>query len=253
MKCPNCNSSNIKIIDDCQYKCKCCATVFKDDETSDLRESLFNNNGFKYKSSVSHYKSGEDIYNKCIKGTVIIKKEIGESKISGSGFIIKSPYVITNAHVVMNENDKYFEFVNVEINGCDFVADVIKVGNYNDVDVALLMLRKTPNIIQSLVCGNSDDVKIGQKVYAIGNSLGEGLCITSGIISDKNRQLTDHVFGFMSDVAVNHGSSGGPLFNEKGEVIAICCSGIDGAKGMNFFIPINIIIKFLADYSNIIK
>ena len=83
-------------------------------------------------------------------------------------------------------------------------------------------------------------------MYLIGNSLGEGTCITSGIISDKDRYVGDLSYPYiMTDASANPGNSGGPLLNEMGELIGVLVAGITSAKGMNYAIPVNMVNEFL--------
>lgn len=91
---------------------------------------------------------------------------------------------------------------------------------------------------------SEEPVRNGQKLYVIGNALGMGTCITSGIISDKRRMVNGKP-RLMTDCAANHGNSGGPVFDEDGRVIGAIVAGIDSAKGMNFAIPADVIEDFL--------
>ena len=105
----------------------------------------------------------------------------------------------------------------------------------NGIDLAIIKLDKLPSKVNSLSFADFEKVKIGQSVYVIGNSLGYGSCITSGIVSDKSRVVNGSSL-LMTDCAVNSGNSGGPMFNSDGKIIGVIVSGITKAEGMNFAI-----------------
>lgn len=195
--------------------------------------------------------SGEDIYDKMSNCAVEIFVQNDRSAASASGFFVSSTgFVITNAHAVLDGNGDVFDEVYVKINGKYFSAGVVALGrpiNGRDdsLDIALLFVPEAKNISVADL-GDSSKLKNGQKVYLIGNSLGEGTCITSGIISDAKRAMPGLSYPYiMTDAAANHGNSGGPLLNEQGEVIGVLVAGIDSAKGMNYAIPINMVKKFI--------
>ena len=103
-----------------------------------------------------------------------------------------------------------------------------------------------PFIIWHMVVGIDDfsRVRIGESIYVVGNSLGHGTCITSGIVSDRKRMVDGQML-MMTDSAVNGGNSGGPVFNTAGNVIGLIVSGIDNAEGMNFAIPSDDVLDFV--------
>ena len=134
-------------------------------------------------------------------------------------------------------------------------ASVIKLGDCNHgsgngIDLALIKLERVPSSAKVVKFENFDNVKNGERIFVIGNSLGHGTCITSGIVSDKLRNVNGRM-RLMTDCAVNGGNSGGPIFNEKGLVIGAVVSGITAAEGMNFAIPANEVIKFIKNNSNV--
>lgn len=180
---------------------------------------------------------------------------------SGSGFLVsKRGYAITNTHVVTRESGESCGRVNVRLCGETFVADVIKLGDDKHGhgkgdDLALIKLSALPNNAKVVELEDFDNVKIGEQVFVIGNSLGLGTCITSGIVSDKLRNVGGKML-MMTDCAVNGGNSGGPIFNAQGRVIGAIVSGITEAEGMNFAIPSSTVKAFIAsnrpvDYSNV--
>lgn len=153
----------------------------------------------------------------------------------GSGFIISADgYVITNAHVVANADE-----VNVTLTDKrEFKAKVI--GTDQRTDVAVLKIDTTG--LPKVNIGDSDLVRVGEWVLAIGSPFGFENTVTAGIVSAKSRDTGDFVPLIQSDAAVNPGNSGGPLFNSKGEVIGInsqIFSGSGGYLGISFAIPTN--------------
>ena len=196
--------------------------------------------------------SGEEIYDKMSGCAVEIFVQNTRSAASASGFFVSSTgFVITNAHAVLDGNGDVFDEVYVKISGKYYEAGVVALGrpiNGKDdsLDIALLFVPQMKNITVADL-GDSSKIRNGQKVYLIGNSLGEGTCITSGIISDAKRAMPGLSYPYiMTDAAANHGNSGGPLLNEAGEVIGVLVAGIDNAKGMNYAIPINMVKKFIS-------
>ena len=188
----------------------------------------------------------EDVYEKNCRGVVEILTEVGRA----SGFLIsKRGLVITNAHAVLDEHDKICSKVVVKHEGMSISAHVIAIGDTNNsdahnVDLALLVMERVPADAVALKLGSSSKIKIGQHVYYIGNSKGEGLCMTAGIISDINRQVGERYF-LMTDAATNPGNSGGPLFNVAGEVVGVHVSARQEAVGMKYSIPIDTVRLFL--------
>ena len=259
MECPVCGSARV-VDSNGRYKCKSCGKEFDDSSSQERMSSatsaylrankLTRTPSF---SGTSRERYGEnelnpeEIYEIGIKGAALI--QCYDLNCSGSGFLARdSGLVITNAHVIFDEDKGDISHdLDVTVNGITCRAEVIAYGDVNGSDVALLQLERKDVKQRTLLCGNSDMVKIGMRVYAIGNSLGQGLCITSGIISDKDREVFNERC-FMSDVSINSGNSGGPLLNGKGEVIAICVAGVNNAKGMNYFIPINDVLELLKEY-----
>ena len=174
---------------------------------------------------------------------------------SGSGLLVdECGYALTNAHVVSDENGRPVKEVNVKIAGSNVKATVIRLGDDKagrgaGVDLALVKLQKIPAKAKTLTFADFSKVRIGEQVFVIGNSLGDGTCITAGIVSDKQRKIGGHTV-LMTDCAINGGNSGGPIFNSEGHVIGVICSSrikADGSatEGMNYAVPINIASDFL--------
>jgi serine protease Do len=156
----------------------------------------------------------------------------------GSGFIIDpSGYVVTNNHVV-GEADS----VRVELaDGRDLPAKV--VGTDPKTDIALLKIEAGSNL-PTVKFGDSDHVRVGEWVLAMGNPFGLGGTATAGIVSARGRQIGAGPYDdfIQTDAPINPGNSGGPLLNSRGEVIGINTaieSPVRGSVGIGFAVPIN--------------
>ena len=156
----------------------------------------------------------------------------------GSGFIISQDgYVMTNAHVV-KEADEILVRLN---DGRELEAELVGADAKTDVAV----LKVDAEGLPTLELGNSEDLKVGQWVAAIGSPFGLDHSVTSGIISAMDRTLPQDVYVpfIQTDVAINPGNSGGPLFNLDGEVIGInsqIFTRSGGYMGLSFAIPIDV-------------
>jgi len=157
----------------------------------------------------------------------------------GSGVIASQDgYILTNNHVVEG-----VDTVKVELpDNCTFTAKVVGSDPATDLAVVKIDAKNLP----TLVFGDSDAVKVGDVALAIGNPLGVGETVTSGIISAKGRRTPDGGDGYQdflqTDAAINHGNSGGALVNAGGELIGInsqILSPSDGNIGLGFAIPSN--------------
>jgi serine protease Do len=153
----------------------------------------------------------------------------------GSGFIISSDgYILTNNHVVDNSNGIFVTMTN----GKEYKAKVI--GTDARTDIALLKIDAKD--LKPLQIGNSDKLKKGQWVLAIGSPFGLDSTVTAGIVSAINRDTGDYLPFIQTDVAVNPGNSGGPLINLAGQVVGInseIISRSGGFMGISLAIPIN--------------
>ena len=156
----------------------------------------------------------------------------------GSGFIISTDgYVLTNAHVVESADE-----ITVKLNDKrEFKAKVI--GSDKRTDIALLKIEATG--LPAVKFGDTNKLKVGEWVIAIGSPFGFENTVTAGIVSAKGRSLPQENFVpfIQTDAAVNPGNSGGPLFNMRGEVIGInsqIYSRTGGFMGLSFAIPIDV-------------
>jgi serine protease Do len=168
----------------------------------------------------------------------------------GSGVIVSPDgYIVTNNHVVQDADNITITMNDKRV----FKASLI--GSDPSTDLALIKIEETN--LPFLVYGNSDDVKIGQWVLAVGNPFNLTSTVTAGIVSAKARDI--NILGsqgaiesfIQTDAAVNPGNSGGALVNTKGELIGInaaIASGTGSYVGYSFAIPVNIVKKVVDDY-----
>jgi serine protease Do len=156
--------------------------------------------------------------------------------VFGSGFVIDPSGVIaTNAHVVHSAWQIDVTFAD----GTKVPAHLIEVARL--IDVALIKVDAGHDL-PAVHWGDSTALQIGDPVFAIGNALGVGISVSGGIVSGLNRDIMDSPYDdyIQTDAAINHGNSGGPLFNTKGEVVGIdtaIISPTTGWSGVGFAIP----------------
>lgn len=156
----------------------------------------------------------------------------------GSGFVINpNGQILTNAHVVNNADTVTVTFSD----GRSFEGKVLGEDPVTDIAV----VKIPANNLQTVVLGNSEQVRPGQWAIAIGNPLGLQETVTVGVISATDRSsrdigVADKRIGFLqTDAAINPGNSGGPLLNARGQVIGVNTAIIGGAQGLGFAIPID--------------
>ncbi|MBV5269459.1 MAG: trypsin-like peptidase domain-containing protein, partial [Afipia sp.] len=157
----------------------------------------------------------------------------------GSGFIIDATgYIVTNNHVI----DGAEEITVITHNNEELKAKL--VGRDEKTDLALLKVEpKTP--LPALKWGNSDELRIGDWVLAIGNPFGQAFSLTTGIVSARQRDINAGPYDdfIQTDASINRGNSGGPMFNMDGEVVGInsaIYSPSGGSVGIGFSIPANL-------------
>ena len=152
----------------------------------------------------------------------------------GSGFIInKDGYIITNNHVVEKADE-----IKVKLSdGREFKAKVI--GRDTKTDLALIKISSPFENLPTLALGDSEKMRVGDWVLAIGNPFGLEHTVTQGIISATGRVIGSGPYDdfLQTDAPINPGNSGGPLVNLKGEVIGINTAIIPGGQGIGFAIP----------------
>jgi len=170
----------------------------------------------------------------------------------GSGFVIdKAGHIVTNYHVIQGTKTARVSFSN----GDNVKATV--VGSDPSTDIAVLQVHAHSRALTPLVWGNSDTAEVGDSVVAIGNPFGYTRTATAGIVSAVDRPLTspndfpiEHAI--QTDAALNHGNSGGPLLDTRGEVIGVNSqistgtTGQQGNVGIGFAIPSNAVKTVVA-------
>jgi S1-C subfamily serine protease len=170
----------------------------------------------------------------------------------GSGFVVdKAGHIVTNFHVVDGAKQVRVSFSN----GASLKTTV--VGTDPSSDLAVLKIDASSRALTPLALGDSDRIKVGDPVVAIGNPFGLDRTVTAGIVSAIQRAITapngytiDHVI--QTDASINHGNSGGPLLNGAGEVIGVNSqietgdSGTGGNVGIGFAVPSNTVKTVIA-------
>ena len=188
-----------------------------------------------------------DIFEKSEASIVQVSVVRGESDGGmGSGFVYSDEgYVITNQHVVQDAERVMITFLDGEA----YIGNVI--GTDRDLDIAVVKVEPTNTYLQPIKIGDSSELKVGEKIAAIGNPFGLSGSMTSGIVSQMGRLIPQET-GYsipdviQTDAAINPGNSGGPLINMKGEVVGINTaiqSATGEFSGIGFAVPSNTVKK----------
>ena len=182
-----------------------------------------------------------------------------ESEGAGSGFIVAKTkdnlMIATNNHVVSDATSLTVGFAD------DTTAKATVVGTDSSADLAVISVKikdikdSTASKIKVATLGSSDDLKVGEEVVAIGNALGYGQSVTTGVVSAKNREvsLTDGTMNLLqTDAAINPSNSGGVLINMDGQVVGINNAKLEdtSVEGMGYAIPITTAKTILTDLMN---
>lgn len=184
---------------------------------------------------------------------------------AGSGIIISKSddklYILTNNHVVEGSSELIVQFLNEKS------VDATIVGTSERKDLAVISIPlndlddDTIDSIKIATIGSSDELKVGNGIIAIGNALGYGQSVTTGVVSALNREITidDYTYEMIQiDAAINGGNSGGALLNSKGEVVGINSAKYSSSgtyssasiEGMGFAIPISDVEDLIVDLMN---
>lgn len=192
----------------------------------------------------------------------------GESTGAGSGVIIaqdeENLLVLTNAHVILPESQNFYTISSIKITVTffnDVTVDAIVKGTHEDSDLAVLSIpissieKDTLSSIKKAQIGDSDKLKVGQGVIAIGNALGFGQSVTNGIISALNRDVKFSNITrtlLQTNAAINPGNSGGGLFNMYGELVAINSAkyASEEVEGIGYAIPITSSLEIIEELMN---
>jgi S1-C subfamily serine protease len=208
--------------------------------------------------------SARQIYQQDAPGVVVVKAQTTTqtntffgpqtqpAEALGSGFVIdRAGHILTNAHVVVNSKDVTVGFAGPSGTDTTYQAKVLGVDKATDIAV-LQPTNLPPGSLDPLPLGTVKNVQVGDQVVAIGNPLGQERTITEGIISAVGRSIESLAPGqqianaLQTDAAINHGNSGGPLINTRGQVIGITSQILSdgsgpqsGNIGIGFAIPID--------------
>ncbi|MCR4935359.1 MAG: S1C family serine protease [Oscillospiraceae bacterium] len=215
--------------------------------------------------SDSGQKSATDLYyDLALNQTVAVTTEITNNNVwgfrvpgavKGSGFLISEDgYILTNHHVIEDAVNGGYQVQVLLGDGSEYDAQV--VGYEADNDVAVLKIDATG--LSPVTLGDSDRIRVGETVYAVGNPLGElEFTMTSGMVSATDRAISSSdgngnavtINMFQIDAAINSGNSGGPIYNSRGEVIGIATAkyASTGVEGLGFAIPINDAVAIARD------
>lgn len=188
-------------------------------------------------------------------GTTSIQQDIFRRQLhsqgSGSGAVLdKQGHIITNFHVVEGADE--IEVTLASTNS--YLATLI--GQDKEHDIAVLKIEAAADELQPIAMGSSSNLRVGQRVYALGNPFGWDGTLTTGIISSLNRNLPSRVVGremralIQTDAAMNPGNSGGPLLNTQGQMIGMCVAIATNSgqnSGVGFAIPIDRITHFVPE------
>jgi serine protease Do len=163
------------------------------------------------------------------------------SEALGSGFVVSEDgYIVTNNHVIEGADEILIEF----LSGRKLPAKLI--GTDPKTDIALLKVEAIEPL-PFVTFGNSDLMRVGDWVMAMGNPLGQGFSVSAGIVSARGRELSGSYDDFIqTDAAINRGNSGGPLFNMDGQVIGVNTSILSptgGSIGIGFSMSSNVVTK----------
>ncbi|MEZ5686049.1 MAG: DegQ family serine endoprotease [Paracoccaceae bacterium] len=163
------------------------------------------------------------------------------SNALGSGFVISEDgFIVTNNHVIEGADEIEIEFYS----GQKLKAKLI--GTDPKTDIALLKVE-SDKPLAFVKFGNSDQMRVGDWVMAVGNPLGQGFSVSAGIVSARNRELSGTYDDYIqTDAAINRGNSGGPLFNMNGEVVGVntaILSPNGGSIGIGFSMAANVVSK----------
>jgi S1-C subfamily serine protease len=197
--------------------------------------------------------SVNEIYERAAPGVVQINSTGGSAtgRALGSGFVLdKTGHVVTNYHVIEGADEIRVGFSNRD------TVEAELVGTDPSTDLAVLRVDTSASALTPLSLGNSDTVRVGDQVVAIGNPFGLARTATAGIVSALQRFITapnrftiDHVI--QTDAPINHGNSGGPLLNANGQVIGVNTQietgGVStGNVGIGFAVPSNTVKDVVA-------
>jgi len=182
-------------------------------------------------------------------------KQIGEAVVQvrtpeglGSGFFINADgYLITNFHVIEGETEISVEVYNQKDGQLDRETykqvKIIAINKFHDLALLHIEDKDAPKF-KYITLGSSDNLSVGDSVFAIGSPLGLERTVTQGILSTKTRELEGELY-LQTSTQINPGNSGGPLFDLAGEVVGVTNMKITFGEGLGFAIPVELVKNFL--------
>ena len=260
--CASCGSGALKLISHkltdgnvfYTYRCEACGETFST-ETAYLARKAREEKRAAMEQAAKQKKEAPvssdtldapEIYRRNRNSVVELTADKGDCVGSGTGMALPGGYVLTNAHVVFTKEtatrvQAADSLIGVTADKRRFAFDIV----YADVrrDMALIV---SDDLAAPAVTFADGDVTIGEKVYAIGNSKGQGICMLDGIVSDRERFISGARYIMYSAPTVG-GNSGGPLFNAHGEVIGMVTLGQKDGSLMNYAIPTPVLKAFLRE------
>lgn len=184
--------------------------------------------------------------------TTNIWGQLTTNAISGSGFILSEDgYILTNYHVVEVANAQNLEIKVMLYSGEEYTAKIVGIEPENDV----ALIKIDAKGLSPVVLGSLEDIYVGNPIYVIGNPLGElSWTLTDGIVSAFDREIradtVTTINMFQISAPINKGNSGGPVFNDRGQVIGIASAKYtsSGVEGLGFAIPIDDVKPMIEDF-----
>jgi len=167
----------------------------------------------------------------------------------GTGFLVsRDGHVVTNYHVVENNTRLQVTLFRRTAKGFEKTelrkVRIVALQPLRDLAILQLDPAEAGNLPEPVVINDRDDLRVGDMVFAIGNPLGMERSVTQGIVSSTTRTI-DQMRLIQTDAAINPGNSGGPIFNARGEVVAVACAGAAVFDGLAFGIPASDLVDFL--------
>lgn len=254
-KCPTCGAENLTVLETVEidgdkyhrYHCPYCGNIFtsKKANASLVKDSGSHKNDV-YEFAPTKY-TAKDIYKKAVKSIVNIYCAYGDKLSAGTGIFINKHFILTNAHVINNpdpDNCAPFTFGKISCAYQDssdaFRAELVY--SDNAIDLAILKTEATNESFNKL---NLVEPVTGEKVFAVGNAKNLGLSIVDGLVSNANANGK-----IMFSAPINHGNSGGPLYNEKGQIIGVVTSILTNANSIDYAINMKSILGFIHEAEN---
>lgn len=178
---------------------------------------------------------------------IVVKTSNEKVTIQGTGFIVtRDGLIVTNFHVIEHGSGGIVKFPDGSVLPIDGVVVADKVR-----DLAIIKIHG--KAFRTLALGNSDRIQIGEEVVAIGNPLGLGLTVSSGILSAVRTDKEEGGKFLQTTAPISQGNSGGPLINMSGEVIGINVLYLEGGQNLNFAIPVNDAKLLLGNRSAVLR